>query len=284
MTHSSQRPLQSNRSLLRRWADWVMLLPVGAFATEPGDLPPAVEREQLSPRVEFSRYRFSEVPGVTQSVHVVRIDKEAMASLRFACDDRCRPLEHWAGQKLDVFVNGTFFNTYNDQGEPSCYVRQDGRERFPTHPHEWRIHGGMVRAEAAWTIQPKPKEGWAALPAAPDILTAGPLVLHAEKPYEPTRNPLDAQRHARTLFGLDAQGRGYLVTVDAYRRSLGIMGMTYTESGAFMRKLGCRDALNLDGGASTYLYIRGRGVNGLVMASRGASTACPVSSVVGLAL
>jgi Phosphodiester glycosidase len=178
--------------------------------------------DRLSPGVEMAHYRFSDVPGVTQSVHVVRIAAADMPRLRFACTDRCETVGHWENQKFDVFVNGTFFNTYNTRGEPSCYVRLEGKERFATHPDEWRIHGGLVRAERDWSILPKPKEGWPQLKEVPDILTAGPVVLQDGKPYVPTRNALDTQRHARTLVGLDDKGNGYLVTVNGHVRRLGI--------------------------------------------------------------
>ena len=37
--------------------------------------------------------------------------------------------------------------------------------------------------------------------------------------------------------------------------------MTLAEMAALMKTLGCRDALNLDGGGSTTLYLRGSVVN-----------------------
>lgn len=261
---------------------WLLALLWLPLRAAPALAPASVDR--LSAGVELIHYRFSDVPGVTQSVHVVRIAAADMPRLRFACTDRCETVGHWEQQKFDVFVNGTFFNTYNTRGEPSCYVRLEGKERFATHPDEWRIHGGLVRAERSWTIVPKPQDGWTVLKNAPDILTAGPVVLQDGKPYAPTRNPLDTQRHARTLVGLDDKGNGYLVTVNGHVRRLGIFGMTYTESGEFMKNLGCTRALNLDGGGSTYLYARSRGVNGLVMTAGSTGLACPVSSVVGIAL
>jgi exopolysaccharide biosynthesis protein len=65
-----------------------------------------------------------------------------------------------------------------------------------------------------------------------------------------------ASRQPRTLAGVRADGRLLLVTVDG-RRSGWSAGVTLREAARVMRSLGARDALNLDGGGSTAMAIRG---------------------------
>jgi exopolysaccharide biosynthesis protein len=67
-------------------------------------------------------------------------------------------------------------------------------------------------------------------------------------------------RGPRTLAGVTASGDLLLVTVDgrAPGRSVGV---TLAEGARVMRGLGARDALNLDGGGSTTMVVRGRVVN-----------------------
>ena len=69
-----------------------------------------------------------------------------------------------------------------------------------------------------------------------------------------------AARHPRTLAGVRADGRLLLVTVDG-RRPGWSAGVTLNEAARMMRSLGARDALNLDGGGSTAMAVRGRTVN-----------------------
>ncbi|HUN33627.1 MAG TPA: phosphodiester glycosidase family protein [Trebonia sp.] len=58
-----------------------------------------------------------------------------------------------------------------------------------------------------------------------------------------------AYRHARTMIGVDREGRILLATVDGIA---GVSeGMTLTEEASLMRSLGAVDAMNLDGGGST---------------------------------
>ena len=67
-------------------------------------------------------------------------------------------------------------------------------------------------------------------------------------------------RHPRTAIGFNRDSTTlWLVTVDG--RSKTSVGMTGVELGDFMRELGAYQALNLDGGGSTTMVVRGRIVN-----------------------
>jgi hypothetical protein len=69
-----------------------------------------------------------------------------------------------------------------------------------------------------------------------------------------------ASRQPRTLAGVRADGSLVFVTVDG-RRSGWSAGVTLPEAARLMRSLGARDALNLDGGGSTSMVVRGELVN-----------------------
>jgi hypothetical protein len=63
-------------------------------------------------------------------------------------------------------------------------------------------------------------------------------------------------RHPRTVVGLDASGtRLVLLVVDGRKPGVAV-GMSYAELAAEMLRLGCRQALNLDGGGSSVMAIR----------------------------
>jgi hypothetical protein len=69
-----------------------------------------------------------------------------------------------------------------------------------------------------------------------------------------------AGRQPRTLAGVRADGTLLLVTVDG-RAPGWSAGMTLPEAARLMRSLGARDALNLDGGGSSTMTVRGQVVN-----------------------
>jgi hypothetical protein len=68
------------------------------------------------------------------------------------------------------------------------------------------------------------------------------------------------RRHPRTAIGITAEGRLLWVTVDG-RQAPYSDGMSLEELADLMARLGARDAINLDGGGSTTMVIRGAVVN-----------------------
>jgi hypothetical protein len=107
---------------------------------------------------------------------------------------------------------------------------------------------------------------FAAVGGGPQLLARGrPRVRGAAEGFDPLSAPwfhgsFVAARHPRTLAGVRADGGLLLVTVDG-RRPGWSAGVTLPEAARVMRSLGARDALNLDGGGSTAMVVRGRTVN-----------------------
>ncbi len=66
-------------------------------------------------------------------------------------------------------------------------------------------------------------------------------------------------RHPRTMIGWNSRYL-YFVVVDGRQAGLSA-GMTNAEMASFMRRLGCTDALNLDGGGSSTFWLGGRVMN-----------------------
>ena len=63
-------------------------------------------------------------------------------------------------------------------------------------------------------------------------------------------------RHPRTLIGTHPDGSVWLVTVDGRQPQLSA-GMSLVELRALARRLGLTNALNLDGGGSTTMWVAG---------------------------
>jgi hypothetical protein len=93
---------------------------------------------------------------------------------------------------------------------------------------------------------------------------AGLLVLDGRDVHDWSEEGLsagfDTTRHPRTMIGVDADERIWLVTVDGRQPALSL-GMTFTELQALSHRLGLRSSLNLDGGGSTTMVVRGFIVN-----------------------
>jgi hypothetical protein len=94
----------------------------------------------------------------------------------------------------------------------------------------------------------------------PRIVGAGQNVAHAADSTEGTFPRFSASRHPRSALGLSADSTTlYIVVVDG-RRPWSV-GMSLVELGDAMLALGAHDAMNLDGGGSSTLWVTGRTVN-----------------------
>jgi hypothetical protein len=92
----------------------------------------------------------------------------------------------------------------------------------------------------------------------PQLVRAGAAIAAAEA--EHFNEDFSRRRHPRTAVGMRDDGKLVLVTVDG-RQPRKSVGLTLEELAQLMIELGCREALNLDGGGSTTLVIRNRVVN-----------------------
>jgi hypothetical protein len=106
------------------------------------------------------------------------------------------------------------------------------------------------------------------LPFAPDfIIGGGPHLIKngrplgaAEASAEKFNEDFILKRHPRTAVGVRSDGRLMIITVDG-RQPEKSAGMTIDELTNLMVGLGCVKAINLDGGGSTTMVVKGKIVN-----------------------
>jgi exopolysaccharide biosynthesis protein len=94
------------------------------------------------------------------------------------------------------------------------------------------------------------------------VLVTGPLLMYNNEEQELRYNPFNNNRHPRTCACVTKNDDLLLITVDG--RNAMAQGMTLHELTYMTRMLGCKDAINLDGGGSTTMYIKGKPDDGVV--------------------
>jgi hypothetical protein len=166
-------------------------------------------------------------------------------------------------------VNGDFFTPENHPlGIEASYGEVKGGSSRPVFA--WRPESGPRLAPIAWrgdTLQIE--EGWSLVRGAPDgrteilagfpaLLTGGAVIGDLEGEARPA---FALARHPRTGLGIDTdRNRLWLVVVDGRRDGIA-EGMTLPELATLFQALGATEALNLDGGGSSTMVVRGRVVN-----------------------
>jgi hypothetical protein len=104
-----------------------------------------------------------------------------------------------------------------------------------------------------WTLSTETRPD---LKNTPTALGGGPALL---KDGQPTQFQSSDARHPRSAIGWNAEFF-FLVQVDGRQRGQSV-GMSLAELAAHFTRLGCTDALNLDGGGSSTLWARGQVMN-----------------------
>ncbi|NJK83502.1 MAG: phosphodiester glycosidase family protein [Saprospiraceae bacterium] len=90
------------------------------------------------------------------------------------------------------------------------------------------------------------------------MLYTGPLLLENRKKMPLEDNAFNRNRHPRTCACTLSSGKTLLLTIDG--RNMEAQGMSLIELSSLLKALKCVDAINLDGGGSTTLWLKDKGV------------------------
>jgi hypothetical protein len=162
-------------------------------------------------------------------------------------------------------------------GDAARFVRDAGLPRSPVEIALTLIAGGkripmdsgapdVAASGSAAGAAPAQGAPTLVLGPGPRLLRGGRVAVAASaEGFDPPQAPsffrsFVAGRSARTLAGVRPDGTLLLVTVDGGRPGWSV-GMTLAEAARLMRSLGATDALNLDGGSSSTMIVRGEVVN-----------------------
>ena len=122
---------------------------------------------------------------------------------------------------------------------PSVQVRETLVVRSGRHVRDWTRAGTIVGGAGLLLQEGRPLREWA--------------VEQLSKGFETTSHP-------RTVIGRDGHGFWWLITIDGRQPGRAI-GMSFAEMQVLLGRLGATDALNLDGGGSTTMVVRGEVAN-----------------------
>ncbi len=95
-----------------------------------------------------------------------------------------------------------------------------------------------------------------------NVMLSGPLLVLNNEREKLDSVPFNRLRHPRSAIGIKPDGSVLLLTVDGRQKNSA--GMNLFELAKVMKWLGCTTAINLDGGGSTTLWVKGYGENGVV--------------------
>ncbi len=171
-----------------------------------------------------------------------------------------------AGTGAIAAVNGGFFNIR--EGGSVTYIRKGGLIAEKDTSVLWTRNSNMTgavlidRKGKVLIDSARTNDWYDSNTKYEDVLVSGPLLLLGRKVQALPSTSLVSVRHPRTAIGRTGRNRIVLLTLDG--RTKESRGLNLEELTGLMLALKCSDALNLDGGGSTTMFVAGKPFNGIV--------------------
>ncbi|WP_394835097.1 phosphodiester glycosidase family protein [Pendulispora rubella] len=226
-----------------------------------------------------------------QNIHVLEVDlcQDGISFRATKFDERGqRTSDFGSSVEAQAAVNGDFF--VSGFGLERGIAVGDGEpwppSNIPDDPSTGQVAIGENRLELIpdWVVQET--EDW-----MHEVVGGRPTVLREGAIPDTSGHATLCKRNPRTAIGLSEDRRTLFIAVVDGRATTRV-GMTCTELGELMQDLGAHDALNLDGGGSSTMWLEGEGVLNyptdgrertvgnhlaLMASGEGPAQACPVA-------
>ena len=204
---------------------------------------------------------------VPQSISLIEIDPGAGLKVGVTVSDKMRETSKMASEQGAIAaINGSYFDM--KRGNSVCFLKVDRQVVDTTTLGEFarRVTGAVSIRKGKMKIiswnrqiekQYKGKKGI--------VLASGPLMLKDGRycDWSLCEKDFIRTKHPRSAVALTKDGKILFITVDGrFPKHAG--GVSIPELAHLIRILGGIDAINLDGGGSTTLWLSGAPDNGIV--------------------
>lgn len=231
--------------------------------------------EEVAPGVTVQQVHFTQEELFASNQFLSLIVVEPSANVKFAL--AVEPLLTTTGDMAKersalAAVNGSFFKfnyEYNDVDYNSVdYIRVNNRriaDNTYTDKGQRQMHQEAAVAildGVLYIVKATSEKGWEKYIFSQEVITSGPLLAVAGRTESLRETAFNTTRHPRTAIAKKADGTVIMLVVDG--RNANARGMSLGELQKTLLWLGATDAINLDGGGSSTMYVKGRDNGGVV--------------------
>ena len=245
----------------------IILLAISLGCRQSGKSPHQQVNVQEDP-IDFVQIKTDSIFSSHQIISFLTISKKALDSLRIEfgySQTALKPTSLLAkSENALAAINGGFFNM-DDGGSVTYFEVNDtvvSRTRNPDL--KWAVtdslmNGAIVlRKNSEITIESVHSEQfYETSKQEAAVLVTGPVLLMDSVEMALPDMKFTNNRHPRTCFCINKESI-LLITIDG--RNKEAEGMNLFETQQFLQSIGCVDAINLDGGGSTTMWIKNKGV------------------------
>ena len=215
-------------------------------------------------------YKYASIPQLyqgPQSISLIEIDPVAGLKVGVAVSDKMKETSKIASEYNAIAaINGSYFDM--KRGNSVCFLKADRQIIDTTMQSEFKLRvTGAINVRKGkiklipWSKQiEKEYEGETGM-----VLASGPLMLKDGQicDWNSCGANFIRTKHPRSAVATTKEGKILLITVDG-RFPEQAEGVNIPELAHLIRILGGEDALNLDGGGSTTLWLSGASDDGVV--------------------
>ena len=204
---------------------------------------------------------------IPQNINVLIVNlNRRKVSILYNPKENMRTSKQASSANAIAAINAGFFNIKD--GGSATYIKTAGKIVDTDTAKKWlrniNMTGAvMIDGEGHLSINYAiPNSSFDSQTDLQDVLVTGPLLLSDKMKILLPKTSLVITKHPRTSIGVRNKHKIVLVTLDG--RTTDAQGMTLLKLAELMISLRCRDAVNLDGGGSTTMWINGKPFNGVV--------------------
>lgn len=217
------------------------------------------DENTLREGVVWKKTHFQDLYNSNQVINIIEIDlsKTNIKKLKLGALANSRKKTSELGDSLHAFVaiNGGFFDMKN--GGATDYIKVN--KKVVNYSRNKNIR---ANAYLAFNTKKLIITSDSILTSKYDnVILSGPYLVNKGNNLDLNKNAFNDKRHPRTAVAIK-NNKLILLTVDG--RNTNAEGLNLTELANLFRWYGCEQAMNLDGGGSTSMYISGQPNNGIV--------------------
>ena len=214
----------------------------------------------------------TEIFSSAQTISVVKFSLDKFSIIPHQTGEVATVSDHGLASRADFAINACYWAM--KKGVPTTYVKVNGVTLSTSHRAGLpRVNGLLMMYKDRIEVVPSTDmpEYDGLVEDCPNVIACGPVLINdgkrvsyaeltsSQDPSMKRKIPFYLRRHPRSAVGCNDKGEVFLVVVDG--RSKGnAEGATIEELTRICQWLGMTEALNLDGGGSSALWSKKRGV------------------------
>ncbi len=224
--------------------------------------------KEIHPGIIHKSHHSDSVWSTWQHIHVLIADPALIQAVIAYSEDTLFKTSHFGFSYPAIAgVNGGFFNVR--EGGSVMYLKVNNIRISTTiiDPEKGRREhqkGAFIVTDEGHVVieTVKPDSVYDRMPVYENVLVTGPLLLYNGKTVSLSNRAFNSDKHPRTAACITREQKLLLITVDG--RNEKAAGMSLFQLAELLKYAGCLNAVNLDGGGSTTMWISDEPFNGVV--------------------